>query len=483
MEFDVVIGLEVHCQLNTKSKIFAADHNSFGAEPNTHIGVLTLAHPGVLPRTNREVVDSAVKLGLAFGSTINRMNYFDRKNYFYPDLPKGYQVTQDSRPVCVGGSVRFVLKEGRSYREHEVKVHHIHMEEDAGKSVHTAEGTLLDYNRAGAPLLEIVSYPCISSPEEAAGYLAEIRRIVRFLGISDGNMEEGSLRADLNVSLKPKGSEVLGTKVEIKNMNSIRFLQRAAEFEIRRQAGVLQAGGQLIQETRTFIPETGETESMRVKETANDYRYFPEPDLAPVQISEEKLEALKAGIPALPYTLFHTFVSQYGLSEDNAYVLSEEKELSDYFLETIRHTPHCKPVSNWMVSYMRGDMNERSIGINDYPVRPGQLAELVNAIEDGKFSHSVGQKLMVLLAENSGNGGSQANLMALAESKGWVLNQDTSRITEWVEEVLMRNKSKVEEFKKGKKGLLGMFVGEVMKLSGGSADPKEVNKVIMEKLK
>lgn len=477
----MVIGLEIHCQLNTKSKIFATDHNSFGAEANTNIGVLTLAHPGVLPRTNREVVDSAVKLGLAFGSEINRFNYFDRKNYFYPDLPKGYQITQDSRPVCVGGSVRFVLKEGRSYVDHEVKVHHIHMEEDAGKSIHTDHATLLDYNRAGAPLLEIVSYPCITSPEEAAGYLTEVRRIVRFLGISDGNMEEGSLRADLNVSLKPKGSETLGTKVEIKNMNSIRFLQRAAEYEIRRQADILRAGGQVLQETRTFIPETGETEGMRVKETANDYRYFPEPDLAPVQISEEKLAEIQ--IPELSYDLFHTFVSQYGLPEDNAYVLSEEKELSDYFKAAVSHTPHYKAVSNWMVSYMRGDMNERGIGIDEYPVRPAQLAELVNAIEEGKFSHSAGQKLMALLTERPGAAAPGANLMELAESNGLLLTQDASSIATWVEDVLTRNKTKVEEFKKGKKGLLGLFVGEVMKLSGGSADPREVNKVLMEKLK
>ncbi len=472
----MVIGLEVHCQLNTKSKIFAADHNSFGAEANTNIGVLTLAHPGVLPRTNREVVDSAVKLGLAFGSEINRFNYFDRKNYFYPDLPKGYQITQDSRPVCVGGSVRFVLKEGRSYVDHEVKIHHIHMEEDAGKSIHADDGTLLDYNRAGAPLLEIVSYPSITSPEEAAGYLTEIRRIVRFLEISDGNMEEGSLRADLNVSLKPKGSKTLGTKVEIKNMNSIRFLQRAAEYEIQRQAGVLRAGGQILQETRTFIPETGVTEGMRVKETANDYRYFPEPDLAPVQISEEKLAGIR--IPELPYALFHKLVADYGLPEENAYVISEEKELSDYFKEAAARTPHYRAVSNWMVSYMRGDMNERGIGISQYPVRPLRLAELVNAIEEGKFSHSAGQKLMALLTEQP-----EASLMALAESNGLVLTQDASSITAWVEEVLTRNKTKVDEFKKGKKGLLGMFVGEVMKLSGGSADPREVNKVLMEKLK
>ncbi len=471
----MVIGLEVHCQLNTESKIFASDHNRFGAEANTHIGALTLALPGVLPRTNRAVVSGAVKLGLALGCEINRLNYFDRKNYFYPDLPKGYQVTQDGRPVCTGGSVRFVLKEGRDYVDHEVKIHHIHMEEDAGKSIHAEDGTWLDYNRAGSPLLEIVSYPSITSPEEAAGYLAEIRRIVRFLRISDGNMEEGSLRADLNVSLKPAGSDVLGTKVEIKNMNSIRFLQRAAEYEIERQAALLRAGGKVMQETRTFIPETGETEGMREKETANDYRYFPEPDLAPILISEEELGAVE--LPELPYSLFYSFVSSYGLPEDNAYVLSEEKELSAYFIEAAAHTAHYKAVSNWMLSYMRGDMNERGVGIEDYPVRPAVLAELVNAIEEGIISNTAGQKLMGLLIASPGS-----NFMELAESKGWLLTRDTSSISAWVEEVLERNKTKVEEFKKGKKGLLGMFVGEVMKLSGGSADPREVNKILLEKL-
>ena len=476
MEFDAVIGLEVHCQLNTRSKIFATDHNRFGSEANTNIGVLTLGLPGVLPRTNGAVVSSAVKLGLALGCEINRFNYFDRKNYFYPDLPKGYQVTQDSRPVCTGGSVRFVMKKGRTYVNHEVKVHHIHMEEDAGKSVHAEDATLLDFNRAGAPLLEIVSYPCITSPEEAAGYLAEIRRIVRFLGISDGNMEEGSLRADLNVSLKPKGSETLGTKVEIKNMNSIRFLQRAAEYEIMRQTAVLREGGRVIQETRTFLPETGETEGMRVKESANDYRYFPEPDLAPVLISEEELAAVK--LPDLPYQLFHNLVSAYGLPEDNAYVLTEEKEFGDYFREAAGHTPHYRTLSNWMVSYVRGDMNERGLGIEEYPVRPPALAELVNAIEEGNISHTAGQKLMELLIQAP-----DSNLMELAESNGWVLTQDTSSISAWVDEVLQQNQAKAEQYKKGKKGLLGVFVGEVMKLSGGAADPREVNKIVLEKLK
>lgn len=478
MEFDVVIGLEIHCQMNTASKIFASDYNSFGSEPNTNISVLTLAHPGVLPKVNKEVVQSAIKLGLAFGSEINELNYFDRKNYFYPDLPKGYQVTQDAQPICLGGSVKFLLKEGKKYVASEVKVHHIHMEEDAGKSVHEDFGTLLDYNRAGAPLLEIVSYPCIESPEQAAAYLGEVRKIVRFLGISDGNMEEGSLRADLNVSIKPKGSTELGTKVEIKNMNSIRFLQRAAEFEIKRQTEVLNSGGKVIQETRTFVPETGETLSMRVKETANDYRYFPEPDLAPIRIKKDEIERIKATMPKLAFDLFYIFSKEFNIPEDNAYVLAEDKELSDYFLKASKFTSEFKSLSNWIVSTIRGYLNENSISISQFPVKEETLAELVNAVQAGKLSNSAAQKLMELLIEKP-----DSNLMTLAESNGLLQTSDSSSLSTWIDEVLSQNESKVAEYKKGKKGLLGMFVGEVMKLSKGSADPKELNKLLIEKLK
>ena len=475
MEFDVVIGLEVHCQLNTATKIFASDSNSFGENPNTNIGVLTLAHPGVLPRINKDVVKSAVKLGIAINSEINKNNYFDRKNYFYPDLPKGYQVTQDARPVCIGGNVKFLIKEGKKFVTHEVKVHHVHMEEDAGKSIHTENGTLLDYNRAGSPLLEIVSYPCITSPEEAAGYLAEIRKIVRFLGISDGNMEEGSLRADLNVSLKPKGSEELGTKVEIKNMNSIRFLQKAAEFEVKRQTEILKSGGKVIQETRGFLPETGETFSQRVKETANDYRYFPEPDLAPIHLSETQISEIRESLPQLSYDLFFLLSSKYDLTEENAYVISEDKDMCGYFIEASEHTKNYKAVSNWIVSNIRGYLNENGGTIHTFPVKPAKLAELLNAVDSGSISNSAAQTLMEKLIESP-----EANLLELAESNGLV---QTSDVGSWVDEVLENNKSKVEEFRKGKKGLLGMFVGEVMKLSKGSADPKEVNRVVMEKLK
>ena len=480
MEYDIVIGLEVHCQLETESKIFASDSNKFGGEPNTHISVITLAHPGVLPKLNEKAVEYAIKLGLAFDCEINQFNFFDRKNYFYPDLPKGYQISQDKSPICWGGEVKFKIKKGKDFSNHTVKIHHIHMEEDAGKSVHDLEAnnTCLDYNRAGTPLLEIVSEPCMTSPLEAASYLAEIRKMVRFLGIGDGNMEEGSLRADLNVSLKPKGSEKLGTKVEIKNMNSIRFLQKAAEYEIERQAAILDAGGIIIQETRSFDPEQGKTFGMRVKETMNDYRYFPEPDLAPIIISDEVLRTAKAKMPKLPYDLFETFSKDMGILEEHAYLLTEEKSLSDYFIETCNFTKNYKSVSNWILSNIKGYLNENNLEIGQFPVKPAKLAELIKNIDEGNISNSAAQVLMGLLITAP-----EGDILALAKSKNLIQSQDSDSMGVWIEEVLSENAQKVDEYKKGKKGLMGFFVGEVMKKSKGSADPKVLNTLLAEKLK
>jgi aspartyl-tRNA(Asn)/glutamyl-tRNA(Gln) amidotransferase subunit B len=480
MGYDIVIGLEVHCQLETESKIFASDSNKFGGEPNTHISVITLAHPGVLPKLNEKAVEYAIKLGLAFDCEINQFNFFDRKNYFYPDLPKGYQISQDKSPICWGGEVKFKIKKGKDFSNHTVKIHHIHMEEDAGKSIHDLEAnnTCLDYNRAGTPLLEIVSEPCMTSPLEAASYLAEIRKMVRFLGIGDGNMEEGSLRADLNVSLKPKGSEKLGTKVEIKNMNSIRFLQKAAEYEIERQAAILDAGGIIIQETRSFDPEQGKTFGMRVKETMNDYRYFPEPDLAPIIISDEVLRTAKAKMPKLPYDLFETFSKDMGILEEHAYLLTEEKSLSDYFIETCNFTKNYKSVSNWILSNIKGYLNENNLEISQFTVKPVKLAELIKNIDEGNISNSAAQVLMGLLITAP-----ESDILALAKSKNLIQSQDSDSMGVWIEEVLSENAQKVDEYKKGKKGLMGFFVGEVMKKSKGSADPKVLNTLLAEKLK
>lgn len=480
MEYDIVIGLEVHCQLETESKIFASDSNKFGGDPNTHIGVITLAHPGVLPKLNQKAVEYAIKLGLAFNCEINQFNFFDRKNYFYPDLPKGYQISQDKSPICWRGEVKFKIKKGKDFTSHSVKIHHIHMEEDAGKSIHDIEDnyTCLDYNRAGTPLLEIVSEPCMTSPLEAATYLSEIRKMVRFLGISDGNMEEGSLRADLNVSLKPKGSEKLGTKVEIKNMNSIRFLQKAAEYEIERQAAILDAGGTIIQETRSFDPEQGKTFGMRVKETMNDYRYFPEPDLAPIIISDQDLVLAKSKMPKLPYELFETFSKDLGILEEHAYLLTEERSLSDYFLETCNYTSNYRSVSNWILSNIKGYLNENNQDISDFAVKPSKLAELIQNIDQGNISNSAAQVLMNLLISQP-----ESDVLELAKSNNLIQSQDTDSMSVWIEEVLTQNTAKVEEYKKGKKGLMGFFVGEVMKKSKGSADPKILNSLLAEKLK
>ncbi len=480
MEYDIVIGLEVHCQLDTESKIFASDSNKFGGEPNTHIGVITLAHPGVLPKLNQKAVEFAIKLGLAFDCEINQFNFFDRKNYFYPDLPKGYQISQDKSPICWGGEVKFKIKKGKEFSDHSVKIHHIHMEEDAGKSIHDIEPnyTCLDYNRAGTPLLEIVSEPCMSSPLEAATYLAEIRKMVRFLEISDGNMEEGSLRADLNVSLKPKGSPTLGTKVEIKNMNSIRFLQKAAEYEIERQAAILDANGTIIQETRSFDPELGKTFGMRVKETMNDYRYFPEPDLAPIIISDQELSEAKSKMPKLPFELFETFSKEMGILEEHAYLLTEEKSISDYFTQACEHTNNFKSVSNWILSNIKGYLNENGIDIGQFPLKPKKLAELIKNIDQGNISNSAAQVLMNMLIIQP-----ESDILELAKSNDLIQSQDSDSMSSWIEEVLSQNVAKVEEYKKGKKGLMGFFVGEVMKKSKGSADPKVLNSLLADKLK
>lgn len=481
MEFKVVIGLEVHCQLNTASKIFAGDANVFGTEPNENISVITLAHPGVLPKLNKEVVNSAIKLGLAFDCEINQVNFFDRKNYFYPDLPKGYQVSQDKRPICLGGEVKFLLKKGKEYEQSSVKIHHIHMEEDAGKSIHDldARNTMLDYNRAGTPLLEIVSEPCIESPEAAAAYLTEIRKIVRYLGISDGNMEEGSLRADLNVSLMLKDAKELGTKVEIKNMNSIRFLQKAAEYEIERQAKMLRAGEKIIQETRSFDPSTGTTAGMRVKETMNDYRYFPEPDLAPIIITDEMLNSFVMAMPKMPQAYFEEFKSAaYGLSAENAYQITEDADTINYFVEVCQHSQNRKAVSNWVLGNVKGYLNENKLEIKDLNLKPFKLASLINLIDEGKISNLAAQSLMNMLMADA-----DADLLGLAASNGLLIADNKDELSGWINEVLEAQKEKVAEYKKGKKGLIGMFVGEVMKKTKGSGDPKKINELLTEILK
>lgn len=482
MKYEVVIGLEVHCQLATQSKIFAADANQFGNDPNTDISVITLGHPGVLPKLNKRAVEYAIRMGLACGCEINRNNYFDRKNYFYPDLPKGYQISQDKNPICKGGGIKIRLKnpKTRNYEEKTLQLHHIHLEEDAGKSVHDVDDkyTLLDYNRAGTPLIEIVSEPCMRSGEEAAAYLGEIRKLVRYLGISDGNMEEGSMRADLNISVREVGAKEYGTKVEIKNMNSMRNLQNAADFEAKRQIKLIESGGKVLQETRKYDAETGETYGMRVKETMNDYRYFPEPDLTPIRITDSQLADIQASMPALPSELFHKFTKQYGILEEHAIILTDEKEMADYFESVCQFTNNYKAVSNWMTSTIRGYLNDNSLEISQLSLKPETLAEIISLIEQNKISNSTAsQKLFPLVLQQP-----DKTALELAEANKLIQESNSDALQALVNEVIAENPEKVKEYKNGKKGLIGMFVGEVMKKSKGSADPKITNQLLMEAL-
>lgn len=479
--YETVIGLEVHCQLLTDSKIFTEDINQFGAEPNTNIGLLTLALPGTLPKLNRKVVEYAVKMGLACDCAITPYTIFDRKNYFYPDLPKGYQISQDKAPICVGGTVGISVKgTGNTPSERWIRLHHIHLEEDAGKSVHDGSetDTLLDYNRAGTPLVEIVSEPDLRSAEETGAYVNEIRRLVRYLGISDGNMEEGSLRCDVNISLRLQGAAEYGTKVEIKNMNSIRNIMKAIEFEVGRQAEALDAGETIIQETRMFDVDSGKTYGMRVKETMNDYRYFPDPDLCPVVISDKWLAEIRQSMPALPQALREKFVTTYGIPAYDAWVLTDTKEIATYFEEICTFTNHYKAASNWMMGSVKSYLNEKGEGIENFPVSAAKIAELIKLVDGGLISSSVAsQKVFPALLTTP-----DASPEEIAKANNWIQNSNSNELETLIDEVLAAMSDKVEAYRKGKKGLLGLFVGEVMKKSGGSADPKMVNQLLAKKL-
>ncbi len=484
--YEAVIGLEVHCQLLTQSKIFAADVNAFGAEPNTNISVITLGHPGTLPKLNRKAVEFAVKIGLACGSAITRRNVFARKNYFYPDLPKGYQLSQDKGPICVGGGILVNVKDSHTHQPYQttIQIHHIHLEEDAGKSIHDGDEwatrssvTRLDYNRAGTPLIEMVTEPCIRTADEAGQYLAEVRRLVRYLDICDGNMEEGSLRCDVNVSIRPKGATHLGTKVEVKNLNSIRNVMRAVDSEFRRQIELTESGGRITQETRTFDAATGLSHAMREKESMNDYRYFPDPDLTPVVISDEWLADIQTQIPMLPTALYQKFTNHYGLPDYDAALLTDAKELAAYFEAVCTHTTNYKAASNWIMGPVKGQLNEKTLRDRQFPVSAEQLAALITLIDKGTVSQTAAQQVFILMVEQP-----DSSPADLAQAHGLVQNRNTDALQTLVEEVLAAWPEKVADYRKGKKNLLGLFVGEVMKKSKGSADPKVVNALLAKML-
>jgi aspartyl-tRNA(Asn)/glutamyl-tRNA(Gln) amidotransferase subunit B len=476
-EFEAVIGLEIHIQLQTKSKAFSFDSTEYGALPNTQVSPISLGHPGTLPKHNKTAVEMAIKMGLALECDIRRINQYSRKNYFYADLPKGYQITQFDTPLCNNGYVTIKLKDGI---EKNIRLTRIHMEEDTGKSMHDQDlnDTLVDYNRAGTPLIEVVTEPDVKSGDEAYAFVTEIRRLVRYLEICDGNMEEGSLRCDANISVMPKGSTVFGTKVEVKNMNSISNVKRAIDFEIQRQIELINDGGSVMGETRGFNGLAGTTFSMRKKEAINDYRYFPEPDLPPTIITQEYIDEVKSKMPELPRALFKRFTTEYGLSEYDASVLIDDKLSAFYFENVCKLTNNYKAVSNWITVAIRGYLNENAMSIDEFKLTPAQIAEIIDLIDKGAINHTIAsQKLFPALLESPEM--SPSNLVAELNLS---INSDTSFIEEIIDEVLNLYPEKVEEYRSGKKGLLGMFVGEVMKRSKGKADPKITNQLISLKL-
>ncbi|MBS1660836.1 MAG: Asp-tRNA(Asn)/Glu-tRNA(Gln) amidotransferase subunit GatB [Bacteroidetes bacterium] len=474
--YEIVIGLEVHAQLLTRTKLFCGDSAAFGGEPNTHVSPITLGYPGALPRLNKKAVEYAIKMGIACHSEIERNNYFARKNYFYPDLPKGYQISQHTTPICIGGRVPIRTSAG----QRDVVLNRIHLEEDAGKSLHDVEPgySSIDLNRAGVPLIEIVTEPDLRSSEEAYAYLTELRKILRFLEICDGNMEEGSMRCDANVSVRLKGETKLGTKVEVKNLNSIRNVKRAIDFEAKRLIELVDAGLPVQQETRSFDANNGTTFSLRTKEEANDYRYFADPDLPPFQISDQFLASIQASIPALPEELIEKYKTTLQLPEQDARIICDDKETVVYFEALIAHTANYKAAANWLLGPVKSSLNEQGLDLKDFPVTPLSLSQLMKLVEEGRLSFSIAAERIFpeMIRDTS------ISALDIATKLNLLQSSDTSEINAWIEQALAGMPDKVSEYKKGKKGLIGLFVGEVKKLSRGKADPKLTNQLLLEKL-
>ena len=475
-KYELVVGLEVHAQLSTLSKSFSSDSAAFGGGPNSHISPVSLGHPGTLPRINKKMVEYAVKMGLACNSTINLYNTFARKNYFYADLPKGYQITQDQLPVCVGGFVPVRLSSGTK----NIAIHHIHMEEDAGKSMHDQhhEDSLIDLNRAGVPLIEIVSEPDMRSAEEAGQFLTELRKLVRYLDICDGNMEEGSMRCDANISVRLRGSADFNNRCEVKNLNSIRNVQRAIEHEFERQVAVVEAGGFIDQNTLNFNADTGETSVLRSKEMANDYRYFPEPDLTPIVLTNAYLQELRNTMPALPNELFNKYTNKLGLSDYDAGVITAEKEFALNFEDLLKHTPNCKAAVNWLMGPVKSYLNESGRSFDDFEIKPARLAGLISLIDAGKINYSLAtQKLFPALLKSPGKSPEE-----LAAELNILISTDKTDVNQFIKDALAKYPDKVVEYQKGKKGVLGLFMGEIMKSSKGKIDPQKTNQLLIKEL-
>jgi aspartyl-tRNA(Asn)/glutamyl-tRNA(Gln) amidotransferase subunit B len=475
-EWETVIGLEIHAQLSTRSKIFSGAASSYGARPNVHASLVDLGYPGVLPVLNGEAVRMAVKLGLAIDATIARTSVFARKNYFYPDLPKGYQISQYELPIVARGVLDIVLEDGATKR---IGITRAHLEEDAGKSLHEGLPGVsgIDLNRAGTPLIEIVSEPELRSAKEAVAYMKKVHTLVRYLEICDGNMQEGSFRCDANVSVRKYGQAVFGTRAEIKNLNSFRYVEKAILYEVARQIDLLECGGRVVQETRLYDADKGETRSMRTKEEANDYRYFPDPDLLPVVLSEEFIEAVRRDLPELPDQKALRFVAQYGLSAYDAGVLTASSELAAYYEEVARKAPsEPKLGANWVMGELAAALNKEGVDISASRVRAADLGLLVLRIADGTISGKIAKELFEAMW-TSGRGAD-----AIIEEQGLRQITDSGAIEKVIDEVMAKNPAQLAHYRSGKDKLFGFFVGQVMKATGGKANPAELNKLLKLKL-
>ncbi|NJR65509.1 MAG: Asp-tRNA(Asn)/Glu-tRNA(Gln) amidotransferase subunit GatB [Leptolyngbyaceae cyanobacterium CRU_2_3] len=491
-KYEAIIGLETHCQLSTETKIFSSSSTLFGAEPNTNIDPVCMGLPGTLPVLNQKVLEYAVKAGLALNCQIAPYSKFDRKQYFYPDLPKNYQISQYDLPIAEHGWLEIEILDGNGNPiRKKIGVTRLHMEEDAGKLVHGGSAgeasrnetrlsgstfSLVDYNRAGVPLVEIVSEPDLRSGQEAAEYAQELRRIVRYLGVSDGNMQEGSLRCDVNISVRPIGTEKFGTKVEIKNMNSFSAIQKAIEYEIERQTTAIEAGERIIQETRLWEEGAQRTISMRVKEGSSDYRYFPEPDLGPIEVSPAQLEDWQSQLPELPAVKRHRYESTLGLSPYDARILTDDRAVAEYFEATVAAGSSPKLAANWIMSDISAHLNKEGLPITQLPLTPDSLAEMIKLIENNTISNKIGKDILPELLIHGGSA------KALVEKKGLVQVSDPQVIEAAIAQVIDSFPSELEKYRSGKKSLLGFFVGQVMKATGGKADPKLTNQMLQKKL-
>ncbi len=483
-QYEAVIGLETHCQLSTETKIFSSSSTAFGAEPNTNIDPVCMGLPGTLPVLNQKVLEYAVKAGLALNCQIAPYSKFDRKQYFYPDLPKNYQISQYDLPIAEHGWLEIELEgeDGAPVRKR-IGITRLHMEEDAGKLVHGGSDrlsgstfSLVDYNRAGVPLIEIVSEPDLRSGAEAAEYARELRRIMRYLGVSDGNMQEGSLRCDVNISIRPVGSEQFGTKVEIKNMNSFNAIERAINYEIERQIAVLEAGDRLVQETRLWEEGSQRTISMRVKEGSSDYRYFPEPDLGPIEVSAEQLAIWESELPELPAAKRRRYEEDLGLSSYDARVLTDDRAMAEYFEATLAAGAPAKQAANWLMGDISGYLNTEKKTLSDLPLTPESLAEMIGLIESNTISTKIAKDILPELLTQGGSA------KELVEKKGLIQISDPAVIEAAIAKVLDAHPAELEKYRSGKKNMLGFFVGQVMKQTGGRADPKLTNQLLVKQL-